>query len=59
MEDVYGTRFTGALAAFLAASFGNWAEALSPSDDWAEDMDANIKGFWDYLYENRERCEVP
>lgn len=44
MEDVYGTRFT---------------EALSPSDDWAEDMGANIKGFWDYLYENRERCEVP
>ncbi|HEV2805455.1 MAG TPA: RHS repeat-associated core domain-containing protein [Chthoniobacterales bacterium] len=57
--NTYGSRAIGAAAAFLGSVFGNWAELLAPSDDWAEDMDANDRGFWDYLYRNKDRSEVP
>lgn len=51
MESSYG--FTvAAFATGTAAQLGNFAELLSPSDDWVQDQIANNQGFMDFLEEN-------
>jgi RHS repeat-associated protein len=57
MEQTYGGRFAGLLSALIAAAVGNVEELFSPSDDALEDMDANLRGFWDYYYEERNEAE--